>query len=86
MREKPVSDGPEAVLPRERCIELSPQPITALSMEKLGCFEGLEHLTKFSSILPLSEPMSDEGPLLSEMPDTLVDIDLRTIELGLQFG
>lgn len=57
-----------------------------LNVEKLGCFESLEHLAKLGSVLPLSEPMNDKSPLFREVSDAFLDIGLRTIELGLQFG
>jgi len=80
------SDRPVTVLAGKRCVQLSPQPITVLNMEKLCFFESREHLAQLSSVLPLCEPMSDESSLLHELSDALVDIGLRAIELGLQFG
>jgi len=55
-------------------------------MEKLGIFERRKHINKLTHVLPLSEPISDERPLLGETSNALLDLGLHTMELGLQFS
>jgi hypothetical protein len=81
-----LSADPATVHPRERRIQFSPQPVSVLNTEKLGCCESLERLAKFGSVLPLCESMSDEGALLSKAPDASIEIGLRASELGLEFS
>ena len=57
-----------------------------LNMETLGFFESLEQLIGSSHVLSRNELIGDEGSLVNEMPETFLDISLRTNELSLQFN
>jgi hypothetical protein len=71
----------QAELRTPRPIQLSPQSVAVLNMEKLGILESREHLLRLSYIFAVTELPGDEGPLLSEMSNSFLDISLRTIEL-----
>ena len=55
-------------------VPVSPQSVTLLNMEKLGIFERRKHINKLTHVLPLSEPISDERPLLGETSNALLDL------------
>jgi len=71
---------------RERPVPFSPQSVTLLNVDKLGVFESREQLNKLSHVVTLSEPISDEGPLLGETYNAFLDLGLHTMELRLQFS
>ena len=72
--------------PRQRPIQLSPQWVAVLNMEKLGILESREHPLRLSCIFAVTELPGDEGPLLGEMSNSFLDISLRTIELRSQLN
>ena len=72
------------VLPRDRSIPLSPQSVAVLNVDKLSVFESRKQLKKLAHVLPRSEPVSDEHPLLGETSNALRDLGLHTMELSLQ--
>ena len=77
-----ASDRQAPISSRDRPIQRSHQSVALPNMEELGVFESREQLPKLSHVLPLSEPLSHEGPLLSEMSNAFLDFGLRTIELS----